>query len=1095
MNVFLEQPAWLWLLVLVLAMGLATAWMGGLGGMRRGVAIASRAALVAILVLLLAGLSTRRETNRLAVVAVVDASGSVERFYRGAASAPASAIDDGSAGPVPGQPPGAASGGASGGASTDPPGAPPATTPSSRPLDAASAVRAFLDGSTRQRGAEDLLGVVAFDGGALALSVPSRDRAWEREIAGPGVEGTNIEAALELAAALIPPDAAGRIVLFSDGNETSGDAVRGAGAVSALATRRARGGLPVDVAPLAYRLTQEVLVESVDAPPTAQAQSTVNVRVVLRATASSSGQLLLLREGQPVDLNGAAEGAGRRVSLAPGRNVELVEVQLAPGRVHRFRAVYEPDATDVLRVDGGQVMSGDTTPENNQGDTFTISPGKGAVLLVEGAGLDATGGGTLAATLRSAGIEVSTVAPEAMPRDVLGLQAYDMVILENVPAEALAVSTQEQLVAFVRDLGGGLVMVGGPDSFGAGGWKGSPVASILPVDVEVPDRVVSPQAATLFVIDNSGSMRRSVLGSLRNQQEIANEATALAIGSLDRSDLVGVIVFNSEAEVVVPLSRNEDPKRSIELVRDIGPGGGTDLAEGLELAIEQMRDAEAKVKHVVVLSDGKSQREDELPGLASRLKAMGVKVSTIVVGDDADPASMRALASIGGGTYYEADDPNTLPRIFLKAVRVVRSPLVREGAFSPVVLASGSGLASGLGASPPLGGLVITRPRPPSVATLAMAAPTGEPVLAHWGVGLGQVVAFTSDASRWATQWHAWDGYERMWTQIVRGAARPAGGRVGRASAIARDGRLVLAYDASGDDGSPIDGLDVPATVYLADGASREVRLTQTGPGRYEGAAALPGTGSAIAIIKPRVREGATLAGFAPVIVGATAQEGTEFRALASDDARLAEIARAGGGRVLEVADPESARLFDRTGIEPARAIEALWKPLMIAALIAAILDVANRRVAWDRLLPKRREMAALASAAPGVARVSGLRERLERGGPEPSLALDERDAKELARAARDRRRAAAVSTIGARAHRTGGDASREPRVAGSSVEGRDAAAGDSRVDSGGVPRTPQTAPPVAPQVAPPVAPQDPPRDDAGGLLAAKRRAARRFED
>lgn len=1042
----LQQPAWLWLLVLVLPVALLGWWaFATVSPVRRAIAIVLRAGLIASLVALLAGLSSSRTTSKLTVIAVVDTSGSTQRFYR------PPALDD----------------------------------PSREPLrDASDMARWYFSqalGHTpqaaSQRGGnardQNLSGLVVFQGRGVAVAAPGVGDITQRSMAIEPSPGTNIADALRVAASMVPPDSSARLVLMSDGNATAGDALGVAAELGAGSTTTRSGGrlgkIPIDVVPLEYRLDQEVIVESVDAPPQAVSQATVNVRVVLWASAASQGTLQLTRDGTPMDLNGPREGSGRRVSLAPGRNIELIEVALPPGRVHRFRAVYEPD---VLASDAGQTaFSGDSVLENNQAEAFTISPGRGSVLLVDGVsqGRDDGAGSTLAGVLRRAGIEVTVLSPASMPTDLLGLEAFDMVLLENVPAEAVTLETQEQLITYVRDMGGGLCMIGGPNSFGAGGWIGSPLASVLPVDLELPDRIVAPEVATLFIIDNSGSMQRNVLGSPKSQQEIANDAAALAIASLDRNDLVGVITFNSAADVLVPMGRNTDAKRTIDRVRSVNSGGGTDLAGAMELGISQLRDIDAKTRHVVILTDGKSQRQEELPALATTLRDMNVKITTIAVGDDADPEMLRRIAVIGGGAAYSANNPLALPQIFLKAVRVVRSPMVREADFTPVVLSSGSGMTSGLGDVPPLGGLVLTRPRQDPTISLAMAAPSGEPVMAHWSVGLGQVVAFTSDAHAWASRWLEWPGYERFWTQLVRVASRPPLGGNVRASITQRSGQLTIRAEAFDADGAPALGLSMPATVYTPGGGSREVNLVATGPGTYEAALLAEETGSYITLIKPSDAGGTRLI---PVLAGSTVQEGAEYRTLSSNIDVLRQVASFSGGRVLDPRSPQSANLFDRSAIAPSVAIQRLWQQCLVLAIVLLVLDIANRRIAWDRMTSSAFAGRLAQSAGNAQASLSQLRRAAESvaqgtGRTEPSLALGDAQAQELIRAARDKRREAKLRGV----------ASQTPAPQRSSTEQAPQPPGATVVDASS--RTPDAANGAS----------------ETGLRAAKKRAAQRFED
>lgn len=148
--------------------------------------------------------------------------------------------------------------------------------------------------------------------------------------------------------------------------------------------------------------------------------------------------------------------------------------------------------------------------------------------------------------------------------------------------------------------------------------EGLALEPILPVRLDLPEQLVVPEAAIVFVLDNSGSMAGSVLGSARSQQQIANQAAALAIRSLDERDLIGVISFNSNARLVLPLAKNERPEHAASAVESIS-SGGTNLEPALQLAFEQLKDVEAKLRHVIVLSDGRSRNEELLPDLAGEM--------------------------------------------------------------------------------------------------------------------------------------------------------------------------------------------------------------------------------------------------------------------------------------------------------------------------------------------------------------------------------------------------------------------------------------------------------------------------------------------
>ncbi len=1002
MTLRFEHPEWLWLLALIPPLCWAGwRWMGGMSRVRKLSALVLRAALVTILALMLAGVSSVRQTSRLAVIGVVDVSGSVRTM------APEREIDG----------------------------------VRRSPLEQA---RAWLKAASEGRGPDDLLGVVAFDGSALVVGTPRggsprRDEAasdltdvLDRPLDIQLREGTDIAGALRLAQSVFPPDAARRIVLLSDGNETSGDAL-----AAARAMARARGdasgsrSTPVDVVPFDYRVDREVIVEAVDVPSRAPARATVTARVRLWSAQAARGLLRLQADERDVAL-GDNGSAGRVVDLQPGINTVLVNVPLNAGRTHRFTAIFEP-----ITEGGAPPQSVDRLAANNRADGVTITPGAGRVLVLDGFSAGRPGpGSALPDTLKREGVTVDVLPPEQVPQDLLELEKYDLVLMHNASASAVPQRAQELLVTYVTEMGGGLVMVGGPEAFGAGGWKGSPLEPILPVNLDLPEKMIVPSAAVMIVMDTSGSMAARVLGGTRTQQQIANEGAALAIRSLDKNDLVGVTAFDDDSRRVILLQRNEAPEIKAREVLSLSPGGGTNLPPALQDAWEQLKAVDAQVKHVIVLSDGMSNNAQRVPFMADQMAKEGIKVSAIAVGDMADRTGMRAMARAGGGTFYDVTDPNLLPRLFLKAVQVIRTPMIREKPFEPVVQDLTSPLLAGIAraAIPPLGGLVLTSPRgglpgqPPTPGassaapaglgsagvTYALVTPQGEPVLAHWQAGLGQVAAFTSDAAVWAEPWLNWPGYGQLWTQIARTIARPSAGRNVELVAETAGDEVRLRLDAFDDEGRPRDGLNVTGAIYTPAGERREVRLVQTGPGTYEGVAPADESGTYIVTLTPtNVTAGVRLP---PVIGAATKPVGGEYRQLQSNPALLAQIAEVSGGRVLTLDGATQANLFSREGLLPQEARLPLLPLLLPIAIAVFWLDVGTRRVAWDRLLSREVGATLVADAAAstagrGAAAARSLSALRQKSKPQPvqdqaGAALEGNDAQAIQRAAKARRAA-----------------------------------------------------------------------------------------
>lgn len=934
MSSNLDDPRWLLVALLAIpAAVVALRWFATMAAARRWSAIILRTALLATLALVLAGLSSVRSTNRLAVIAVLDLSQSVRLF-----------ADLGK----------------------DP--------ESGRPREPVDAAWQFLQAATPNRSQEDLLGLVVFDGRAIAVASPTAGDLSPRIPAlrdVPAAAGTNIDAALRLAASLIPPDAAGRIILFSDGNQTAGDAAAAARQLASTGAGPRSRRLPIDVVPLAIAADREVIVESLDVPPRAASEATVTARVTIRATAPARGRIVLTLAGQPL----GAEAAPRELTLEPGTRTELFNIRLPAGRVHDLRATWEP-AIDAASA------AGDTRLENNTAEAFTITPGKGSVLIVDPDPAGANSA-SVAAALTASNLGVTVVAPESLPTSPLQLQAHDLVILSNVPVELVSDAAQQAIVTAVGELGMGLLMLGGPESFGAGGWKGSALEPLLPVKLDLPEQLVQPDAAVLIVMDNSGSMARSVLGSALSKQEIANQSAALAIRSLDPKDLVGLITFNNTFDTEVPLAPNTDSKATAQRVLGITPSGGTNAPPALRAASDQMIHAKAAVKHVILISDGVSQNREQLPEIARTMRDNGITVSTIGVGDEMDEANMGATATAGGGRFFAVTNPTLLPRFLLKAVRVVRSPMIRLGEFQPATPPSGSPLVAGLATPPPLQGIVLTQPRPEPTITNAMFHPKGEPLLSHWVYQLGQVAAFTSDATLsdpgWARSWRDWPGYQQFWATVARTISRPqTQGKFDLTTAVDGD-RLRLRLEAAGDDNRPLDGLTIPATLFAASGTGRplELALTQTGPGIYEATSPPMPAGNYVATLTPRRAD----TRLTPVVGGVSIASAAEFRSFRSDPALLRQIAQATGGRVLDLFQPADARPFDRQGIRPSIARTPLLTALLALAITLLLLDIATRRIAWDRFTSAEFGVRAVPTAAPQRT-IGALRKEAERHIP-----------------------------------------------------------------------------------------------------------------
>ncbi len=913
MSFRFDQPELLWLLLLAVpVIWLGQTSLSTLDPARRWTAIGLRLLVLLTMAGMLAGFQVVQRHDDLTVIAVIDQSESVRRFAQhmpatGDHIAPSS----------------------------------DAETPTAEQW-----IRNWLRQSGKGRRSDDLFGLVTYDNRPTVRALPSKLLELDPGTVDAPAEGTNTADAIRAAMAIFPADSAGRLLLVSDGNDTTGD-------VLTAAREAAAAGITIDVLPINYHVDREVIVENIYAPAESREGRTVAIRVVLRATQPARGRLHVLHDDLPIDLDPSGESTGMVIepddwsdeTPTSGENerrryitVRQIDLPLAFAGVNKFQAVFEPNEGE------------DGMIANNKGDTFTLVTGKGRLLFVNN--VPGESGMILPKSLERHGVELDIVPGGAMPARLTQLQRYDAVIFQNVPADLVSPTQQRMLARYVNDMGGGFIMIGGPDSFGAGAWTNTPVDMILPVSCRIPSQTILPSGALVVVLDRSGSMASPVGGTNRTQQEVANEAAILAISTLYPQDLVGVVAFDHSAKIIVDLDVFSDPGRVMEKIRSIHPGGGTQIYSGLEQAyymLEPIDVQDAAVKHVILLTDGISQEGNYIRLVGNMMKS-DITLSTIGVGDGHDAQLLNQLAMMGGGTYHPVVNPNDLPQVFIKEAKTIRKNLIREEPFIPQLYTTGSPVMASVTAVPELKGLVLTGRKHDPRVFLPMVGKEDEPVFAHWQVGLGRTAAFTSDATnRWATYWLAWHGYDDFWLRLTRYIARPTQTREVDVVASVDGERLTIRLDAVNSDigdgaGSFSNFLSVRGGVMMPDGSVEPVTLEQRGPGIYE--TELPATqaGNYIANLVIEDPEGNRRTAFA----GAGRKPGSELRRFDSDLPVLKEIQEMTGGRWLDPQSPGESNLYDRTRVFESRSIRPLWRKLLVVLLALVMLDIACRRIAWD---------------------------------------------------------------------------------------------------------------------------------------------------
>lgn len=717
--------------------------------------------------------------------------------------------------------------------------------------------------------------------------------------------GSDVQAAMQLAYGLFPPGHLPRLVLVTDGNQTAGDVV-------SEAYRAKELGVKVSWRTFAGDQTQEIRVVGLELPDEIKVGAPFEVKAEIWSTHAETVTLALRQDEFPNPLEPL-----KTVELREGINRVAFKSEAKRAGATTFR----------LRL---SKYTHDTETRNNEAVMTAPVKGKPRILYVEGGVLREPGAaGYLARALEHENMDVEVRGPRGLPASAKELEKYDLVLVSDVPAHFLAAGQMAALDSYVRTLGGGLIMAGGEDSFGSGGYQGTKVEQIMPVRFDAEKLREQPDIALMLVIDRSGSMQGPKI-------EAAKESARVTTEVLSPNDVIGVIAFDSEAQVFVRPQRAANKMRISAEISKLQSAGGTNIYPGLREAFELLQGVNAKVKHVIVLSDGEAPY-DGIVDLVQDMRAARITVSAVGV-TGADRNLLALIADNGDGRLYMTDDIGALPRIFMKeTTEAQRSQLVEDAikvrVAKRVEMIEGTAVES----APPLRGYVTTKPKP--TGEVILISDLGEPILARWRHGAGTSVAWTSDVkNRWSQDWIAWNGYPRFWAQLVRTTMRRKVYDSYDLFANVDDGRARVVVDAIDASDQFVNGLDT--ALEVVDPATNQVKQTvvmdQVAAGRYQADFPIERYGSFL-LRAVHKRDGKTVA----ESLGSVALPyPREYLRTTPDEAplRQAAVVTAGGHQL------EAGQAWTPDG-ESASFTRDLWPWVLLFLAGLIVLDVYGKRV------------------------------------------------------------------------------------------------------------------------------------------------------
>jgi uncharacterized membrane protein len=706
---------------------------------------------------------------------------------------------------------------------------------------------------------------------------------------------------LKLGDALMPGDSLRRVVLISDGLENSGDLVKETEFL-------ARKGVRVDVLPFYREDEPEAWVKSMGLPERLYPGERFNVTVNINSNVTTPMLLRIFQDGIVIgELNS---------QVNPGANSFSCSAIIEESGFHTFEALAE--------------FNQDSIADNNVAHAFTMVAGSPTILVVEGLPGEAS---SIAAALNSLHINNRVISPYQFPGSIDELQRYAAVVLCNAPAQSFTTSHMEAINLAVQNMGMGLIMVGGDQSFGPGGYFKTPVEKALPVNMDLRGQKEIPSLGLVLVIDKSGSMSGEAGGYAKI--DLAREAAIQATEVLGPTDQIGVLAFDSIAKWVVKMRKVDDLAAIQDDIATLRADGGTSIYPALALAYEALKDVDTKYKHIILLTDGQSATSGDYYYLTRRMEKAGITLSTVAVGDGADTGLLEILAAWGQGRYYFTNQADNIPRIFTKeTITALRSYLV-EAPFTPVK-AAGSELLQGINAVPQLHGYVASSIK--DSAQMVLASHRGDPVLAGWQYGLGRSVAFTSDAgNRWAANWVGWEAYNRFWGNIISWVLPRT-----------QDGSLQMEAYIEGGKGYvkvESDYLTAAAVINQAriitpDLKSQQLDLQPVAPGIYAGNFKVQEPG--VYLINVVQKKGDDVIG--SVSGGAALSYSPEYNNTNQDESFLKQVAATGGGSI--ILEPGEAFADN---LPPLKGSVELWPWLLILAVCLLPLDIAARRLNLQR--------------------------------------------------------------------------------------------------------------------------------------------------
>ncbi len=704
---------------------------------------------------------------------------------------------------------------------------------------------------------------------------------------------TNLEAGIQFASSLIPSQSSGRIVLFSDGNETIGNSKE---AAILLKNRH----IELDYILLKNEVSEDMSLLELNVPPSLYKGEEAPITVTINSNTNKSAIVRLSVNNEEI--------LKEIVDVKEGKNV--------------FTFSHQANTSGLSVYKGEIAAENDTFIENNT--LYSVADVKGTpkVLIVEG-----KGGGNLAPVLVGSGVIVDAIGVEKLPTVLSGYVQYQSIIFNNVPATVLSENQMNMIERAVKEFGTGFIMAGGEESFGLGGYFKTPIERLLPVDMDIKGKKEMPSLGLMIVMDRSGSMAG-------NKLELAKEAAARSVELLREEDTLGFIAFDDRPWVIVDTEPLKDKKEAAEKISRVTPGGGTEIFSSLQLAYEELADLNLQRKHIILLTDGQAPGGD-YESIIAEGKEKNITLSTVALGSDADRGLLEELASMGTGRFYDVTDSSVIPSILSRETVMATRTYIEDNPFYPNIqpfLDWSRLFAAGI---PQMNAYIATTPK--SRAQVPILSKKEDPILAEWQYGLGYTIAFTSDFSgKWSGDWVRWQNWPLFINQIVTKTLPQYDSEPVRISFTKEAGNSKLILESARKQSLPLE-----AALISESGQIINTNTKLVAPGKYE--VAIPNqSGMYFISIKQTDQNGQILT----YQTGFTIPYSDEYLLDGPNESLLKELSMMTGGK-MRAAEKDAFRpLHVKTN-----KVQPISEWLLLATFLLFFIEIAIRRFGLIALL------------------------------------------------------------------------------------------------------------------------------------------------